>query len=53
MLKQLLRHCDNYTLLPDIQSAYQKHYSVETSLIRLTNDILWAMENSTQYHLQS
>ena len=36
MLKQLLRHCNNHTLLQDFQSAYQKHYSMETSLIRLT-----------------
>ena len=44
MLKQLLRHCKNHNLLPDLQSAYQKHYSTETSLIRLTSDILWSME---------
>ena len=44
MLKQLLEHCENHNLLPDFQSAYQKHYSMETSLIRLTNDILWSME---------
>ena len=44
MLKQLLEHCENHNLLPDFQSAYWKHYSMETSLIRLTNDILWSME---------
>ena len=44
MLKWLLEHCENHNLLPDFQSAYQKHYSTETSLIRLTNDILWSME---------
>ena len=50
MLKQLLRHCKNHNLLPDFQSVYQKHYSTETSLIRLTNDILWAMEKQ---HIRS
>ena len=44
MLKQLIEHCENHKLLPDFQSAYRKNYSTETSLIRLTNDILWSME---------
>ena len=44
MLQQLMEHCKNHNLLPDFQSAYRKHYSMETSLIRLTNDILWSME---------
>ena len=44
MLKQLMEHCENHNLLPDFQSAYRKHYSMETSLIRLTNDILWSLE---------
>ena len=44
LLEQLLKHCKNHNLLPDFQSAYQKHYNTETSLIRLTNDILWSME---------
>ena len=44
ILKQLLGHCENHDLLPDFQSAYHKHYSTETSLIKLTSDILWSME---------
>ena len=44
MLKQLIEHCENHKLLPDFQSAYRKIYSTETSLIRLTNNILWSME---------
>ena len=44
MLKQLQGHCENHDLLQDFQSAYHKHYSRETSLIKLTNDILWSME---------
>ena len=45
MLNQLLDHCNNNNLLPDFQSAYHQHYSTETSLINITNDILWGMEN--------
>ena len=37
-------NCENHNLLPDFQSAYQKHYSTETSLIGLTNDILWSVK---------
>ena len=44
MLKEFLKHCDNHCLLPDFQSAYHANYSKETSLARMTNDILWAME---------
>ena len=44
MIKQLLYHCKNHDLLPDFQSAYHEHFSTETSLIKLTNDILWSME---------
>ena len=44
MLKQFLSHCDNNCLLPDFQLAYHANYSTETSHARMTNDILWAME---------
>ena len=44
MLKQLFKHCDNNCLLLDFQSAYHANYSTETSLARMPNDILWAME---------
>ena len=44
MLKQLLGHCKNHDLLLDFQSAYHECYSTETSLIKLTKDILWSME---------
>ena len=50
MLKQLIEHCKDHKLLPDFQSVYRKNYSTETSLIRLTNDILWSMEKQ---HLTS
>ena len=45
MLKQFNEHCDNYGLLLDYQSAYRSNYSCETSLLKLTNDILWNMES--------
>ena len=44
MLKQLVKHCNDSCLLPDFQLAYCANYSIETSLARMTNDILWAME---------
>ena len=51
MLEQLLEDCENHNLLPDFQSAYQKHYSMETSLIRLTNNILWSMKRQQKTSL--
>ena len=45
MLDQLVTQCDEYSLLPDFQSAYRKGFSCETSLVKLTNDVLWSMEN--------
>ena len=45
MLDQLMDHCNSNDLLPDFQSAYHQNYSTETSLINITNDILWSMEN--------
>ena len=43
-LNQFTQHCEDHHLLPDYQSAYRKHHSCETSLIKLVNDLLWAME---------
>ena len=43
-LNQFTQHCEVHHLLPDYQLAYRKHHSCETSLIKLVNDILWAME---------
>ena len=44
MLKQFNRHIDQYHLMPSYQSAYWQYHSCETSLLKLTNDILWSME---------
>ena len=43
-LDQFTLHCNNNKLLPSYQSAYRKYYSCRTSLVKLVNDILWAME---------
>ena len=45
MLLQLSDHCNNCGLQPDYQAAYREHYSCETAVLKLSNDILWAMEN--------
>ena len=44
MLLQLSQHCNDYDLQPDYQSAYREHYSCETAVLKVSNDILWAME---------
>ena len=43
-LNQFTQHCEDYHLLPNYQSAYRKFHSCETSLIKLVNDLLWAIE---------
>ena len=42
--KQVSKHCEKYHLQPDYQSAYKEHYSCETSILKISNDILWGME---------
>ena len=42
-LDQLMMQCDS--LMPDYQSTYRKFYSCETVLVKITKDILWAMEH--------
>ena len=44
MLKQFNSHTEKHQLMPSYQSAYQQCHSCETSLVKLTNDILWSME---------
>ena len=43
-LDQFTQHCNRNSLLLNYQSAYRQHHSCETSLVKLVNDILWAME---------
>ena len=44
ILAQFDQHCGEHQLLPDFQLAYRKGYSMKTSLIKMTSDILWSME---------
>ena len=44
MFEQLNTHCDHHYLILDYQSAYRSDYSCETALVKLTSDILNAME---------
>ena len=44
-MDQVIKYCDSNNLLPVYQSAYRKYHSCETGLVKLTNDILWNMEN--------
>ena len=44
MLLQVSKHCNKYQLQPDYQSAYRGHYSCETSILKISKDILWCME---------
>ena len=43
-LDQFTQHCNRNSLLPNYQSAYRQYHRCETSLVKLVNDILWAME---------
>ena len=42
--EQVSNHCLTYNLQPDYQSAYREHYSCKMSLLKLSNDVLWAFE---------
>ena len=43
-LLQFNNHCIVNNLLPDYQSAYREHFSCETALVKLVDDMLWNME---------
>ena len=42
VLHQFEAHCQEFNLMPDFQN-----YSCETSLLKMSNDILWGMENQS------
>ena len=44
--QQLLGHLRRIDALPKFQSAYRKHFSTETSLLSVANDITWSMNES-------
>ena len=45
---QLQKHFDQQSLLPNHQSAYRQHYSMEITLLNMCNNILKNMENVHQ-----
>ena len=47
MLLQVSHHCEEYHLQPNYQSAYTEHYSCETAILKVSNDILWGMESQS------
>ena len=42
--RQLNEHMSNHNLHEPLQSAYKQFHSTETALIKVHNDIMWAME---------
>ena len=45
MLYRFNEHCDQHNLLPIYQSAYRRFHRCETSLVKMNNDLLCAIEN--------
>lgn len=47
MLEEFIQHLKINLLYEqmDYQSAYKENYSCETSVLKIVNDILWAMED--------
>ena len=45
VLLRFNRHCNENNLMPSYQSAYRANFSGETALLKLTDDLLWAMEH--------
>ena len=46
VVEQLNDHMNNNSLVEKNQSAYRKHHSTETALLKITNDILCAIDQS-------
>jgi hypothetical protein len=42
--RRFTEHTDKHHLLPDTQSAYRQHYSTETALVKMHNDIVAAID---------
>ena len=46
VVEQLNDHMNSNSLVEKNQSAYRKHHSTETALLKITNDILCAIDQS-------
>ena len=46
-------HCDAHNFIPDYQSTNRPNYSCEMALVKITNDILWAMEHQKATNLMA
>ena len=47
VLKQLLQHLEQNDLMAKLQSAYRKHHSCETALLKIYDDILTVIDSRT------
>ena len=43
--EQLVEYLQDNNLMPNLQSAYRRHHSTETALLRILSDLLKAMDN--------
>ena len=44
---QLTEYLDRYKLFPELQSGYRRFHSCETAILRIHNDLLYAMDKQT------
>ena len=47
MLLQISKHCKEFNLQPDYQSAYQENYSCKTAVLRISIDVVCTMERKS------